>query len=650
MPIGYNPTWLYELIADQKTEVDGSMTTITFNEGESLFAAQVLELVDSGKKKLEMNHEAKMNARSIPLRFTEIKSSGSTRLLCSPHPKNQVLAANFYDTFYPLIVNWCTKSESSMRTPKSLARRVAIRGTSETTARYKRAQEVEVDGLDYRYFSSYFRYAPCNYIGRVAEVPRVMAAASKFPFLVRADVRNCFGALYTHSISWATRGRELSKRYLTHSTFDSAFDNLMSDMNFGETHGIIVGPEISRLFAEIILQKVDLDLKAELAKRSLSSQVEFFRYVDDYFLYAKEEKVASDALDSLTTCLSRFNMELKSEKTRQYSTLASLKENRIARLTFAIASEAVQHATSSRKPSKSFSAKNQLADLCADYPDSEYFIHRRFLISVEICLERVIHEQGNSQDRLFHILAEPVRELLSLATRCVINYPLASAGFRYCRILLSVYDLARKTDIPEAILESRSCICICIRDAISEISINAPYAAFLPSLFDCLLEIDKIRDVDLSVIHNLTSSFDYNTAVDGPTQSLQMISLLRVITSHHLQLRARLGSTPLSLEIKAHADFIVKKLSLRLAVLDKHNYVKIAERVLIRYSLLTCPLLRDTCSWKVNRSTILGDLNNKKNVSCLTSKFDSAQWVSPMKWDGLDLRMELLAKRMTEVY
>ena len=43
-------------------------------------------------------------------------------------------------------------------------------------------------------------------------------------------------------------------------SFENKIDSLMRHTNFGETNGIIVGAEFSRIFAEIILQQIDIDL------------------------------------------------------------------------------------------------------------------------------------------------------------------------------------------------------------------------------------------------------------------------------------------------------------------------------------------------------------------------------------------------------
>ena len=40
----------------------------------------------------------------------------------------------------------------------------------------------------------------------------------------------------------------------------------MQEMNYNETNGIVIGPEFSRIFAEVILQQIDTSVERELLK------------------------------------------------------------------------------------------------------------------------------------------------------------------------------------------------------------------------------------------------------------------------------------------------------------------------------------------------------------------------------------------------
>lgn len=68
----------------------------------------------------------------------------------------------------------------------------------------------------------------------------------------------------------------------------------MQHTNYNETNGIIVGPEISRIFSEVILQRVDVNVLNRLKQAPFSLKLgrdyEVRRYVDDHYIFANSEE------------------------------------------------------------------------------------------------------------------------------------------------------------------------------------------------------------------------------------------------------------------------------------------------------------------------------------------------------------------------
>lgn len=65
------------------------------------------------------------------------------------------------------------------------------------------------------------------------------------------------------------------------STFAQEFDGVIRHGNHNETNGIPIGPEVSRIFAEILFQEIDRRVMQELADLKFRQDYEFRRYVDD---------------------------------------------------------------------------------------------------------------------------------------------------------------------------------------------------------------------------------------------------------------------------------------------------------------------------------------------------------------------------------
>ena len=67
--------------------------------------------------------------------------------------------------------------------------------------------------------------------------------------------------------------------------------------NYNETNGIVVGPEVSRIFEEVILQQIDLNVLSKLENSGLKYGVDFEvrRYVDDFSTTAVHHMFGRDA-------------------------------------------------------------------------------------------------------------------------------------------------------------------------------------------------------------------------------------------------------------------------------------------------------------------------------------------------------------------
>ena len=133
-------------------------------------------------------------------------------------------------------------------------------------------------------------------------------------------MQSCFDSIYTHSIAWATGGgRELYKENFKgfDDSFASKWDTLMELMNYNETNGIVIGPEFSRIFAEVILQHIDARVETGLSKQgyNINKDYECYRYVDDFFFFYTNEEVKDKAMVLFANTLKEFKLNISQEKT-----------------------------------------------------------------------------------------------------------------------------------------------------------------------------------------------------------------------------------------------------------------------------------------------------------------------------------------------
>lgn len=132
-------------------------------------------------------------------------------------------------------------------------------------------------------------------------------------FLVKADIQRFFPSLYTHSLPWALLGKSHAKQMLANRTLSGTWQDRLDVLVRGtannQTIGIPIGPDTSRLIAEVILGPVDLALSK--AFRGLKGM----RFIDDYEFVTSTRSEGEKVLVELQRLLNEFELELNPDKT-----------------------------------------------------------------------------------------------------------------------------------------------------------------------------------------------------------------------------------------------------------------------------------------------------------------------------------------------
>ena len=287
----------------------------------SVFAALLFGCYEKGKRIGKLQH--KPNDLFYPYQFNIAHKTNKNRTQSIIHPYNQWQIVEFYEQYKYSILYLCNQSSYSIRKPHKIAQYFYYRDRLHRKLSGHESDKVELFFNEYENLKTYFSYEKYANIYKFYEDYRYQRAEKKFKYLVKFDLQSCFDSIYTHTISWATAGGANKVKVLPgyHGSWvGDAFDNLMQSVNARETNGIVIGPEFSRIFAEIILQYIDQKVEQELLKKNLrlKSTYECYRYVDDYFLFYNDENVRNLFMESLTKWLKEFKLQINPSKTEVY--------------------------------------------------------------------------------------------------------------------------------------------------------------------------------------------------------------------------------------------------------------------------------------------------------------------------------------------
>ena len=256
------------------------------------------------------------NAVSIPYEYEIKNTDKGNRNISLIHPVAQIKICDFYQKHKNMILFYCGKSSYSIRYPtkvtsrtvtkyanllKSICNESEVANTSDLAG-----QDVGGDGRISlsKIPVSYFVLEKYRMLHDFYDSSDMLNLERKFSKCRRVDIKRCFESIYTHSISWAVKDKEYVKKHLgavsrsKQKPFEDEFDRIMRFSNHNETHGIPIGAETSRLFSEIILQKIDLKIQQGIKATARDKipikerDFEIKRYMDDFFIFTNDERTS----------------------------------------------------------------------------------------------------------------------------------------------------------------------------------------------------------------------------------------------------------------------------------------------------------------------------------------------------------------------
>ncbi|MBD9548325.1 antiviral reverse transcriptase Drt3b [Pseudomonas sp. PDM01] len=372
---------------------------------------------------------------SIPLIYKIRKDEDSFRTLSLLHPCAQIRFVDFYQAFDQQILLECRKSVFSIRAPSRIASKYYVKNPRQNINKYRSENVAGLgDESRHRFLSSYFSYNGYTRLYKFFDSQEFIRLEQRFSSFWSLDISKCFDSIYTHSITWALKTKVYSKSNArVKNSFGSILDRLMQACNYNETAGIVIGPETSRVFAEIIFQEVDLDIEKKLSAMDFVCGDSYVikRYVDDIFIFTTSEADSSKISKVVASCFKEYKLNLNTSKTvkaarpfvtQKTKSLRSVKAS-LARLTDSLVGQKVGEDAKGFIPKRVFNRNklkvsflNDVKSSCINDPDAYdlacgYVISALCNLLVKVTDENIGRVFDDSENKgkyedFFHIVIE----------------------------------------------------------------------------------------------------------------------------------------------------------------------------------------------------------------------------------------------------
>lgn len=298
VPIIFTNNWFYNLISNYES----------INDDLKLIVESVLVNKD-------------LRSHTVPMKYKIRKTASSLRELSVLHPSSQHKWVHFYSEFYSKIVHYCSKSKFSIRAPSKISSTYYIKNNYEDLRKLKSdTVNTSRDENKFKHFTSFFAYDGYTKVSKFFTSDDFYQLETKYSIFKTLDISRCFDSIYTHSIEWAAKNKGHAKTVKNGSeSFASIFDALMRNSNYKETNGIVVGNEVSRIFAEVILQDTDCEVEKRLKDKSilLGKDYDIRRYVDDYFIFASDDYISKVVENEIEDVLRKFKLFFNHQKSSE---------------------------------------------------------------------------------------------------------------------------------------------------------------------------------------------------------------------------------------------------------------------------------------------------------------------------------------------
>ena len=123
-----------------------------------------------------------------------------------------------------------------------------------------------------------------------SEIPAIkLLTLGGYKFVLQSDISRFYHSIYTHSLPWAFHGKKESKQDTSPKSTKNYFnkiDEIIRNGQDGQTIGLPVGTDCSRVLAEVISVAIDLSFQKAHPK------LKFLRHVDDVWFGARSEHEA----------------------------------------------------------------------------------------------------------------------------------------------------------------------------------------------------------------------------------------------------------------------------------------------------------------------------------------------------------------------
>lgn len=293
--------YFYNYLVDNQNKVDKLVESI-------------LQLKNNSNKNIILFEHNKW--ASMPLKYSIIKTINSKRELNVVQPVAALEIYLFISTFEKEILN-CFENTSAFSIRYHAKNNDLIyKQKRKSIIQYFDKLSKDLDKGVIQQTGMYFDIKPFRSIIDFTNSDTWFDSNLKYKYFARLDYKACFESIYTHTYVWHISKDVNDSIGFKNGNLYTTIDRVMQNINARTSNGIIVGPEFSRLIAEILLQGIDFSVFNILLNEGLEKNSEYcvYRFVDDLFIFSKTEELLDKIINLYNENAKKYMLHLNEGK------------------------------------------------------------------------------------------------------------------------------------------------------------------------------------------------------------------------------------------------------------------------------------------------------------------------------------------------
>jgi len=256
---------------------------------------------------------------SMPLKYTIAKSLESDRELNVIQPIAILQLFLFVSAYQKEILNYMEKNSVFSLRYHRKNNDLYYKQRNKSLTKYFDETSKAVEKTVIQKTGLYFDIGPFQSISAFTKSDLWFSLNRKYQFFAKTDFKACFDSIYTHTYKWLI-GKDVNdtKEFKNVNIF-TTIDRILQNINACTSNGIIIGPEFSRMIAEILLQGIDTAVMNSLYVEGYKNDVEYavYRYVDDIFIFSESEQLMNLILKRYEEISRKYMLRLNDRKLKK---------------------------------------------------------------------------------------------------------------------------------------------------------------------------------------------------------------------------------------------------------------------------------------------------------------------------------------------